>query len=265
MTKIIFIPLKWGYIVNVLLINSQKVTAMQVKKNPKADLDRNSGLYFVIGLTIVLFLTWRALEYKSYDTFQEEIVQLVDTETLDEQVPKTEIIRTAPPPPPPAAPEVIEVIEDTEEVEETIIESTEISQETVIAEVDLDASDIDVEEEEEEIVVPFAIIEEVPVFPGCENATDKKACFNEMMQKHVQKNFTYPKTAEELGIEGRVFVQFVIGSDGLITGIRTRGPDPSLEKEAKRIIASLPKMKPGRQRNRSVSVPYSIPINFKLM
>ena len=238
---------------------------MKVKKNPKADLNRDSGLYFVIGLTIVLFVTWRALEYKTFDSVQEEIVQLVDTETLDEDVPQTEIIRTAPPPPPPAAPEVIEVIEDTEEVEETIIESTEISQETVIANVDLDASDIDVEEEEEEIVVPFAIIENAPVFPGCENAADKRQCFNEMMQKHIQKNFMYPKTAEELGIEGRVFVQFVIGQDGSISRIRTRGPDPSLEKEAERIIAALPTMIPGKQRNRNVSVPYSIPINFKLM
>ena len=238
---------------------------MQVKKNPKADLNRNSGLYFVMGLTIVLFVTWRALEYKTYDNVQEEIVQLFDTDNLDEEVPKTEVIITAPPPPPPAAPEVIEVIEDTEEVEETIIESTETSQEAVIAEIDLDASDINVEEEEEEVVVPFAIIEEVPVFPGCENASDKKACFNEMMQKHVQKNFTYPKTAEELGIEGRVFVQFVIGSDGNISAIKTRGPDPSLEKEAKRIIASLPQMIPGRQRNKAVSVPYSIPINFRLL
>ncbi|UCE70314.1 MAG: energy transducer TonB [Flavobacteriaceae bacterium] len=238
---------------------------MQVKKNPKADLNRDSGLYFVIGLTIVLFVTWRALEYKSYDSVQDDIVQLFDTDNLDEEVPKTEVIITAPPPPPPAAPEVIEVIEDTEEMEETIIESTETSQETVIAEIDLDASDINLEEEEEEIIVPFAIIEEVPVFPGCENATNKKACFNEMIQKHVQKNFMYPKTAEELGIEGRVFVQFVIGRDGNIGEIKTRGPDPSLEKEAHRIIASLPQMTPGRQRKRAVSVPYSIPINFRLM
>ena len=83
--------------------------------------------------------------------------------------------------------------------------------------------------------------------------------------EHVQKNFMYPKTAEELGIEGRVFVQFVIGRDGKITKIRSRGPDPSLEQEAQRIIAALPQMIPGRQRNRNVSVPYSIPINFKLM
>ncbi|MDM9630707.1 energy transducer TonB [Robiginitalea aurantiaca] len=240
---------------------------MKVKKNPKADLNRNSGLYFVMGLAIVLFVTWRALEYKTFDSVQEEIVMLVDAESLDEDVPQTEMIRTTPPPPPPAAPEVIEVIEDTEEVEETIIESTEISQDTEIASVNLDASDIDVEEEEEDIEVPFAVIEEIPVFPGCEGLTtaDQRECFNKKMQEHVQKNFMYPETAEELGIEGRVFVQFVIDRDGKITKIRSRGPDPSLEKEAQRIIAALPQMIPGRQRNRNVSVPYSIPINFKLM
>jgi len=248
-------------------INSQNLTAMRVKKNPKADLNRNSGLYFVMGLAIVLFVTWRALEYRTYDTVQDEIVMLVDAESLDEDVPQTEMIRTTPPPPPPAAPEVIEVIEDTEDVEETIIESTEISQETEIASVNLDASDIDVEEEEEDISVPFAVIEEIPVFPGCEGLSpaDQRICFNQKMMEHVQKNFMYPKTAEELGIEGRVFVQFVIGRDGNITKIKSRGPDPSLEKEAERIIAALPRMIPGRQRNRNVSVPYSIPINFKLM
>ncbi|MCO5723936.1 energy transducer TonB [Robiginitalea marina] len=240
---------------------------MQVKKNPNADLNRNSGLYFVIGLTIVLFATWRALEYKSYDEVQHEIALLVNADNLDEEVPKTEIIRTTPPPPPPAAPEVIEVIEDTEDVEETIIESTEISQETVIADVDLDASDIDVEEAEEDIHVPFAVIEEVPVFPGCEglSAAETRECFNQKIQEHIQKHFSYPKTAEELGIQGRVFVQFVIGRDGHVNQIKTRGPDHLLEQEARRIIASLPPMTPGKQRNRTVSVPYSIPINFKLM
>ena len=240
---------------------------MRVKKNPKADLNRNSGLYFVMGLAIVLFVTWRALEYRTYDSVQDEIVMLVDAESLDEDVPQTEMIRTTPPPPPPAAPEVSEVIEDTDVVEETIIESTEISQETEIASVNLDASDIDVDEEEEDISVPFAVIEETPIFPGCEGLSlaDQRACFNQKMMEHVQKNFMYPKTAEELGIEGRVFVQFVIGRDGKIAKIKSRGPDPSLEKEAERIIAALPQMIPGRQRNRNVSVPYSIPINFKLM
>ncbi len=240
---------------------------MQVKKNPKADLNRDSGLYFVFGLAVVLFLTWRALEWKSYDSTQEEIVQLIQVDDLDENVPVTEQLLTAPPPPPPAAPEVIEIIEDTEEIEETVIESTETTQETVVADVDLEASDINVLEEEEEIIVPFAVIEEVPIFPGCEGLSraDQRTCFQQKVQEHIRDNFTYPRTAEELGIQGKVFVQFTINTSGHVTEIKTRGPDHLLEVEAKRIIASLPQMKPGRQRNRSVKVPYSIPINFKLM
>ncbi|MBC2840052.1 energy transducer TonB [Robiginitalea sp. SC105] len=240
---------------------------MQVKKNPSADLDRDRGLFFVIGLTIVLFITWRALEYKSYDDPQEQLIELVSLDNLQEDVPQTEQIRTAPPPPPPAAPEVIEVVENTEEIEETVIESTEMTQETVVADVELEASDIEVVEEEEEIIVPFAVIEEVPVFPGCENVpkAEQRACFQQKIQEFVADEFTYPKTALELGLEGRVYVLFSIGSDGQVTDIVARGPDHLLEKEARRIIAALPKMKPGRQRNRNVKVPYSIPINFKLM
>ena len=185
---------------------------------------------------------------------------------LKEDVPVTEQVNL-PPPPPTAAPEFIEVIENSEEIQETLIESTEISQETVIADVELDASDLDVLEAEEEIVVPFAIIEEVPIFPGCEglSKTEQRTCFQRKIQEHIRDNFRYPETAEELGIQGKVFVQFAIGTDGKVTDIKMRGPDHLLEMEAQRIIASLPQMKPGRQRNQNVKVPYSIPINFKLM
>ena len=239
---------------------------MQVKKNPSADLNRNSGLYFVIGLTLVLFLTWRALEYKSYPK-QDKIVEMMNVvEDLKEDVPITEQIKTPPPPPPPSAPEIIEIVEDAAEIEETVIESTESSQEQIIEEV-VDVDDVEVGEEEEEISVPFAIIENVPIFPGCESAkgnAERKACFQEKIQDHIIKEFRYPQIAAEMGIQGRVFVQFAINSKGLIDGIRTRGPDPGLEKEAARIVASLPKMTPGMQRGRAVTVPYSIPVNFKL-
>lgn len=237
---------------------------MQVKKNPQADLNRNSGLYFVMGLAIVLFITWRALEYKTYpkDDTVADMVLAVE-ELSKEDIPITEQIKTPPPPAPPAAPEVIEVVEDTEEIEETIIESTETSQDEVIEVMDVD--DVEAAEEEEEIIVPFAVIENVPIFPGCEDAAnneERKACFQRMVQEHVRKQFQYPPAALELGITGRVFVQFYINSKGEIDAIRTRGPDKLLEKEATRIVASLPKMTPGKQRGKPVSVPYSIPINF---
>ena len=88
--------------------------------------------------------------------------------------------------------------------------------------------------------------------------------FQEKIQKHIIKNFRYPEIAQEMGIQGRVFVQFIIGKDGNISGIRTRGTDKNLEKEANRIISKLPKMTPGKQRGRPVRVPFSIPVTFKL-
>ena len=240
---------------------------MQVKKNPKADLNRDSGLFFVIGLAVVLFLTWMALEYKSYPEDQTVLEIAMNTEDLkDEEVPITQQVMTEPPPPPPAAPEVIEVVEDTEEIEETVIESTETSQDAVVEEV-MDVADVEVGEEEEEIIVPFAVIENVPIYPGCEGLKtneERRLCFQEKVQAHVASEFRYPESALELGIKGRVFVTFQIDSKGKVTGIRSRGPDKMLQTEAERIIAALPPMTPGKQRGKAVKVPYSIPINFMI-
>jgi len=233
---------------------------MEPKKNPKADLTKNSSLYFVIGLFAVMLFTYVAFEWKTYDEVNDYDISMNVDDLLDEEVPMTEQIKTPPPPPPPAAPEIIEVVEDEEEVEETVIESTETSQEEEIVEVE----DVIVEEVEEDIDVPFAVIEDVPVFPGCENEKDKRACFNSMIQKHIGKNFRYPEIAQEMGVQGRVSVMFVIQKDGSIGNIRMRGPDKNLEAEAARIIGKLPKMTPGKQRGRAVRVPFSIPINFKL-
>lgn len=233
---------------------------MELKKNPKADINQNSSLYFVIGLAVVMLVVWRALEYKKYDKANDYDIALNVEDQLDEEVPMTEQIKTPPPPPPPAAPEVIEVVEDEEEVEETVIESTETSQEEEVIEIE----DVEVEEIDEDITVPFAVIEDVPVFPGCEGASNKKACFQEMMQKHIRKNFRYPEIAQEMGVQGRVNVMFVIQKDGSIGGIRMRGPDKNLEAEALRIINKLPNMTPGKQRGRPVKVPFSIPITFRL-
>lgn len=233
---------------------------MELKKNPKADVGRNSSLYFVVGLAAVLALVYGAMEWKKYDKTNDYDIALNVEDQLDEEVPMTEQIKTPPPPPPPAAPEVIEVVEDEEEVEETVIESTETSQEEEVIEIE----EVEVEEVEEDISVPFAVIEDVPVFPGCEGASDKKSCFQEMMQKHIRKNFQYPEIAQEMGVQGRVNVIFVIQKDGSIGNIRMRGPDKNLEAEAMRIIKKLPRMTPGKQRGRAVKVPFSIPITFKL-
>ncbi|MDG2475891.1 MAG: energy transducer TonB [Flavobacteriaceae bacterium] len=233
---------------------------MQLKKNPEADLNKNRNLYFVIGLTCVLGVTWGAIEYKSF----ERKIDLTSGDMLvddEEDVPITEQLKTPPPPPPPPppAPEVIEIVEDEEEVEETVIESTESDEEMVI-------EDIVVEDDFDDIEVPFAVIEDVPIFPGCETVakSQRRACFQEQMNKHIRKNFRYPDIAQEMGIQGRVYVNFIIARDGSITNIRMRGPDKNLENEAARIIGRLPRMTPGRQRGTPVKVPFSIPITFRL-
>lgn len=238
---------------------------MEPKKSQKADLTKSSGMFFVIGLALVMFITWQALEWKTYDKTENYDVSLNVEDQLDEEVPMTEQIKTPPPPPPPAAPEVIEVVEDEEEIEETVIESTESSEETEVVEVE----DVVVEDDFEDVDVPFSVIEDVPVFPGCESEKSKganavRACFNEMMQKHIRKNFRYPEIAQEMGVQGKVTVMFTIQKDGSIGNIRYRGPDKNLEKEALRIIEKLPKMTPGMQRGRAVRVPFSIPITFRL-
>jgi protein TonB len=233
---------------------------MKPKKNPKVDLSKNSSLYFTLGLCVILFISWRAIEWKTYEKTHSDYQMLDIQDEEFEEVPITEQLKTPPPPPPPVAPQVIEVVEDEKEVEETVIESTETDQEEEIVE------EVEVLEEEEEVDVPFAIIEDAPLFPGCERVkkSERKQCFQDNIQKHINKNFRYPDVAQEMGVQGRVYVSFVIDKDGSITSIRTRGPDKNLEKEAARIIGKLPNMTPGKQRGRPVRVPFSIPITFKL-
>jgi protein TonB len=230
---------------------------MKTKKNPKVDLQKNSSLYFVIGLSLILFFSWQAIEWKTYKkTFDYEMLDV--NEDDDEEIPITQQIKTPPPPPPPAT-QVI--VEDEEEVEESIIESTETDNDEII-----EVDDVSIEEDDLDVDVPFAVIEDVPIFPGCENVSKDKRrdCFQEKINKHIKRNFRYPEVAMELGIQGRVFVTFIIDKDGSITNILMRGPDKNLEKEARRIISVLPKMTPGKQRGRAVRVPFSIPINFRL-
>ncbi len=237
---------------------------MEPKKNPQANVGRNSSLYFAVGLALMLFLAYSAINYKTYDKSDIDIGQLNLEEELEEEIPLTQqIITPPPPPPPPAAPEVIEVVEDEEEVEETVIESTEVDQETEIVEVE----EIEVEEVDEDIEVPFAVIENVPVFPGCEkgNNAAKKKCMSDKIAKFVNRKFN-TELASDLGLSGRqrINVIFKIDKSGSITGVRARAPHPGLEKEAKRVISLLPKMKPGKQRGKAVTVPYSLPIIFQV-
>ena len=236
---------------------------MEPKKNPKADLRKRSVYFFQIGMIVMLLLAWQAIEYKTYDKDALALDQLELDEEFEEEVPVTEIQnQPPPPPPPPPAPEVIDIVEDEEDVEETVIESTETDQEEEIVEIE------EIEEVEEEVIadVPFAVIENVPIYPGCENAGNndaKKKCMSEKISKFVNRKFD-TELAGELGLSGRqrIAVQFKIDRNGNVVNVRARAPHPRLEQEAIKVVQGLPKMTPGKQRGKAVGVLYSLPILF---
>ena len=238
---------------------------MAAKKNPNIDIARNSGIYFAIGLNLMLLLSWQLLEYKTYEKDVVAIDVLNISPELEADIPVINVNTPPPPPPPVAIQESIKIVDDIKEIEETVIVSTETNQTDAIPERVVNVVDVKVKVVEEEVEVAFAVIEDVPVYPGCEGLSknESKDCFQRKIQEHVVKNFRYPEAALELGIQGRVSVMFVIDSNGYPIGVRSRGPDKILEKEAERIIGLLPKMQPGKQRGRAVKVSYAIPIFFK--
>ncbi|MEQ9261771.1 MAG: energy transducer TonB [Owenweeksia sp.] len=234
---------------------------MEVKKNPKKDLENLRGLFIQAGLVFALVITIVAIEWKTYDRSVTDLGEL-DVEIDDEIIPITNRELAPPPPPPPPPPEVIEVVEDDVELEEELeIQSTE-TDETEEVEI------IEMEEEVSDEVLSFAVVESVPVFPGCEDASnnaERQACFQKEMQRFVAKNYKFPEMARQMGIQGRVYVDFVIERNGGISNVTVvRGVDPLLDDEAVRVIKNLPKFQPAKQRGKPVRMRFTMPFNLKL-
>lgn len=244
---------------------------MQPKKNPNVDAKRNSLLYFQIGLAAITILTYIAIEVKTPDpVIVVEKPVIVDNFIDDEVIPLTMQVQKAPPPPPPA-PEVIQVVDDKVVIEDKKIETTETNEKqevkvvkaAAVGEVTGDVEDVDVD-------VPFAVLEDIPLFPGCEKVarTQQKECFMEQMNKHIKKYFEYPSRAKDNNVQGRVTVMFVIDKSGNVSNLRIKGTGKKdselLEAEAERIIKKLPKFTPGKQRGKPVGVSYAQPIMFRL-
>ena len=223
---------------------------MEAKKNPKADLSQKSGLLMNIGLTVSLLLVIVAFEWRTYD--DSGLVDLGQVEDDFEdimEIPPTE----QPPPPPPKIqlPEIIEV-PDEEEIEEEIeVElDVEVTEETVIEDIVFEEAP-----EEEEVDEVFTIVEDQPEFPG------GMAAF----YKYVGDNMEYPSQARRMGIEGRVYVQFVVDQQGNVTEVKAvKGIGAGCDEEAERVLREAPKFKPGKQRGRAVKVRMVLPIIFKL-
>jgi protein TonB len=238
---------------------------MEIKKSPKANLENYTKLFWQLGLVLTLLTVYVGIENKTYDEGANGLALITSDHDDEEDIP--EVFMEPPvevkPPPPPPPPEKIEIIEDEEEIEETIIESTETDESEKI--------EIEIVEvfEEEEIIedVPFAIIEDVPVYPGCKGTKkEKKACLNLSLQKHVVRKFN-ADLAGDLGLEPgkkKIYIQFKITKTGGIEIVGARAPHPRLEQEARRVVSLIPKMTPGKQRGRPVNVTYMLPISFNV-
>lgn len=227
---------------------------MEIKKSPKADLESKKLTFTLVGLVIALFVIWRVFEFKSYDkrTLDElqRTVEVIEEEMVE--ITKQEQPKVQPPAPKPQVTQ-IQVVEDDVEVEDEIDINAEVSQEEVIEEYDYQPQEI----EEENIVEAeiFIVVEEMPQFPG----GDAK------LYEYIQKNLKYPMMARESDIQGRVFVNFVVEPDGSISKVNVmRGIGGGCDEEAVRVIESMPKWKPGKQRGSAVRVSYTVPIIFKL-
>ena len=228
---------------------------MDIKKSEKASLENKKLLFVEIGLVVSLALVLGAFEWTSTET---ETSLLEDTtEVLIEE----EIISTQmeTPPPPPVAPKIpilsdqIDIVDDEIEIEDDMFMNLEDDASLGVEIMDY----VEVEEEVvEEEAIPFQLVEEKPSFQGGDA---------NQFSKWVNSRLVYPEIAKENGVQGRVTLQFTVEKDGTVTKVKVlRGVDPSLDKEAVRVVSMSPKWKPGKQRDRAVPVTYTFPVIFQL-
>ena len=242
---------------------------MKAKKNPKADLNRGSVIFFQIGLIMILSSVYFTLEMRTAvnDSVDNYTVEVDEEMIVDIPITQMNTPPPPPPPPPPAIPEVIDIVNDDLDIQEDVIVSTESDQDDrieTVAEV-ADISDGYGEEEVEQ--VPFVFVEQVPIFPGCEDLKDneaRKKCMTEKIDEFVRNEFN-TDVGTDAGVSGinRIIVVFKINEFGKVTDIQSRAPNILLEEEAERVIKLLPQMQPGMQRNRPVRISYSLPIVFE--
>ena len=224
---------------------------MEEKKSPKANLENKKLIFTQIGLIISLAVTWAVFEIKSYDKREIDESLLRQTEVLDEEM--VEITKQEQKPQPVELPKQttqLEIVQDDVEVEDVEI-NAEVDQRESIEEY------VAPEIEEEEVVEQeiFQIVEEMPSFPGGELK----------MMEYIAKNIKYPQIARESGIKGRVFINFVVEPDGSVSNVKVlRGIGGGCDEEAMRVVKSMPKWKPGKQRGKAVRVSYMLPVNFQL-
>lgn len=224
---------------------------MELKKSPKADLEGKKVIFTQIGLIIALAATLLAFEWKSYDKTVEGFGERVVEDIPEEIIPITEQKVKPPPPPPPKKVVVINVVEDDVEVEDDLLIDAEADETTEMEEY----IPIEVEEEVVEEAPIFTVVESMPQFKG----GDTK------LYEYLGNNIKYPVMAKESGIQGKVYVTFVVEQDGSVTDVRIlRGIGGGCDEEAIRVVQAMPKWTPGKQRGKPVRVQYNLPVRFTL-
>ncbi len=224
---------------------------MEAKKSPKADLEGKKRVFLQIGIAIALGAALVAFEWKHYERPEVDLGTLEIDFIEEEDIPITRQEPPPPPPPPEPSQELIIVDDDVELEEEFTIDMdadvfTEVQEFTPI--------EFEEEEEVDEDVI-FTVVEDQPQFPGGEEAR----------QKFLEDNLRYPQMAREAGIQGTVFVTFVVETDGSVTDVQIlRGIGGGCDQEAVRVVEMMPRWEPGRQRGQAVRVQFNMPIRFRL-
>lgn len=224
---------------------------MELKKSKKADLESKKGIFMQIGLVAALLIVLYAFSYKTYERSSVLNFQLQVDDTPEEIIPITKQEVKPPPPPPPKQVTMINIVEDDVEVEDDIEIDVEADQETVVDDF------VPVVDDEEEVVEMeiFTVVESMPEFPGGDAAR----------MKFLQENIKYPQMARESGIQGTVYVTFVVEPDGSVSDVRVlRGIGGGCDEEAVRVIQKMPRWNAGMQRGKPVRVQFNMPIKFTL-
>ena len=223
---------------------------MEIKKSPKADLENKKLIFRQIGLIIALAIVFFAFEYRSYDARVVNISQRAVEDIPEEIIPITD--QTVKPPPPPQVQQttILTIVEDDIEVEDVEI-NVEVDQKVAIEVY------VPPVREEEEVVEQeiFTVVESMPEFPGGQGK----------MLEFISQNIKYPPMARESGIQGRVFVNFVVEPDGSVSNVTVlRGIGGGCDEEAVRVVKTMPRWTPGRQRGKAVRVSFNLPVRFTL-
>jgi protein TonB len=228
---------------------------MELKKSEKADLESRKGIFFQLGLIFAMAVILVAFEWKSYDAL--DINTMGDqraTNEVEELATITQQNTPPPPPPPPAPSMVLNIVENTAEINDDISIDAEADENTQVEEYKAPVMK-QVEEEEVEEQQIFMVVENAPAFPGGDGAR----------MKFLQDNIKYPQMARDSGIQGTVYVTFVVERNGNVTDVKIlRGIGGGCDEEAVRVVQNMPKWEPGKQRGKPVRVQFNMPIKFTL-